>query len=269
MSISAGFAGTSRLCVDLGRVSQGGGEDEGSWGGYGLAMRHVERLDEAVWPALEHTAPLLVIPVGSCEQHGRHLPMSTDTLIATSLAERAVALVDGALLGPPLTVTASGEHQGFPGTLSIGNQAMEAVVVELVRSADWARGVVLVNGHGGNRTAVDAATRRLDHEGRRVLSWWPRVPDEIDGGDLHAGHVETSLLLALAPHLVDRSAARAGPALDRAAMTRVMSEGLRPVSPDGVLGDPTAASADHGNELLGLLTGQLTAAIEAWDRSPT
>jgi mycofactocin precursor peptide peptidase len=236
-------------------------------------MGRVGRLDEATWPELAHTSPLLIVPVGSCEQHGRHLPMATDTLIATALAERAVAAIDRTLLGPALTVTASGEHQGFPGTLSIGNEAMELLVVELVRSADWARGVVLVNGHGGNRTAIDAATGRLGHEGRRVLAWWPRRPDDVAPGDLHAGHLETSLLLALAPHLVDHAAAVAGPVVDRAATTLLTSEGVRAVSPDGVLGDPTAATAEHGRQLLDLLTDQLTSAIDAavaaWDRSPT
>ena len=105
------------------------------------------------------------------------------------------------IVTPPLTITASGEHQGFAGTLSIGTDALTAVVIELVRSADWADGVVLVNGHGGNVDAVTAAVRTLTGEGRRVRAWWPSVP----GGDAHAGRTETSLLLHLDPSCVDRT----------------------------------------------------------------
>ena len=89
-------------------------------------------------------APVLLIPVGSTEQHGPHLPMNTDTLVAEELAARALHHTDGLLVGPTVSVTASGEHQGFPGTLSIGTATTTAVLVELVRSADWAAAVVLV-----------------------------------------------------------------------------------------------------------------------------
>jgi mycofactocin precursor peptide peptidase len=215
------------------------------------------RLGDTAWTALDGVRPLLVIPVGSCEQHGPHLPMSTDTVIALALAERAVRSIDHAVLGPALTVTASGEHAGFAGTLSIGTDVMEQVVVELVRSADWASGTVLVNGHGGNRAPVDAAVRQLRGEGRRVEAWWPRV----GGGDLHAGHTETSMMLALAPHLVEMSAATPGPEIDPDALQRLVTDGVAAVSPNGVLGDPTTATAEHGIELIAALVDDLVATI--------
>jgi mycofactocin system creatininase family protein len=148
--------------------------------------------------------PIVLIPVGSTEQHGPHLPMSTDTLIAEEIIQRATHLTNGLMVGPSLTVTASGEHAGFPGTLSIGTEVMTQVVLELGRSADWAAGIVFVNGHGGNSAAVEAATRTLRSEGRHVLSWWPKWPRRADGGpqDLHAGRIETSLMLAIDPGLV-------------------------------------------------------------------
>ena len=117
--------------------------------------------------------PLLAVPVGSCEQHGPHLPLATDTIIAEALAGELARRRPDVVVGPTLTVTASGEHAGFAGTLSIGTAAMSQLVVELVRSADWAAGVVLVNGHGGNADAVDRAVATLAAEGRDVLSWWP------------------------------------------------------------------------------------------------
>ena len=83
------------------------------------------------------------------------------------------------LISPPLAISASGEHQSFPGTLSLGAAVFEQVVMELVRSADWSAGVVLINGHGGNREPVYNAVRNLQTEQRRVLAWWPKV----EGGE--------------------------------------------------------------------------------------
>lgn len=226
-------------------------------------------LSAMVWPELWHAAPrpVLVVPVGSCEQHGPHLPLDTDTRIAVALAEGLVAAFDdgagaGALvLAPALTITASGEHAGFPGTLSIGTAVFEQVVVELVRSADWSAGVVLVNGHGGNAEAVARAASTLRGEGRRVLPWWPR----LDGGDAHAGATETSVMLAIAPQLVRLSAAAPGrtePIADYA--DRLRREGVRAVSENGVLGDPTGATAAHGRSLLTRWHIDLVAAVDEW-----
>ncbi|MBA3984140.1 MAG: creatininase family protein, partial [Acidimicrobiia bacterium] len=87
------------------------------------------------WPEIESRArrPVLIVPLGSCEQHGPHLPLHTDTVIATALAERLAKTDDSFLVAPAVAAGASGEHQAFPGTLSIGTAAMTQVVVELVR----------------------------------------------------------------------------------------------------------------------------------------
>ena len=108
------------------------------------------RLGDATWPEVdgiarrrtdsEAPAPIVLIPVGSTEQHGPHLPLATDTIIAEELAGRAVHRTDGLMIGPTISVSASGEHAAFPGTLSIGSAVMTSVIVELVRSADWSAG---------------------------------------------------------------------------------------------------------------------------------
>ena len=105
---------------------------------------------------------------------------------------------DDVVVAPALPYGSSGEHSGFPGTLSLGQAALEAALVELVRSAAAFRDVTLLSWHGGNAEPVARAVARLRAEGRRVHLWEPHV----DGGDAHAGRVETSLMLALAPELV-------------------------------------------------------------------
>ena len=129
------------------------------------------------------------------------------------------------VVAPAVAYGASGEHAGFPGTLSIGHEALERVLVELVRSADAFAGVVLVNGHGGNVPALQRAVATGEDEGRRVLGWSWSLP----GADAHAGRTETSLLLALAP---DRSAStsrrRAPPSRSRSCCPGWRSTAWRP-----------------------------------------
>jgi len=227
------------------------------------------QLGAMAWTDLWRAAPrpVLVVPVGSCEQHGPHLPLDTDTRIAMAVAGALVeAFADGTaahplVLAPPLTVSASGEHGAFPGTLSIGTAVFEQVVVELVRSADWSGGVVLVNGHGGNAEAVNRATATLRGEGRRVLAWWPRDP----GGDAHAGATETSVMLAVAPRLVRLDMARPGRVEPIGTYAEELRrDGVRAVSETGVLGDPTGASAAHGRSLLTRWHIDLVAAVDEW-----
>lgn len=213
------------------------------------------------WQAAKR--PLLAVPVGSCEQHGPHLPLDTDTRIATALAESLADKYDEGdiLVTPPLTITASGEHAGFPGTLSIGTQLVEHIIVELVRSADWSAGVVLVNGHGGNRAPVERAVRLLHSEQRKVLSWWPRVK----GGDAHAGDTETSMMLAIAPQLVRMDRAEVGVTAPLGDLIdEIRAGGVRSVSRNGVLGDPLRATESHGRTMLTRLSIDLVAAVDEW-----
>ncbi len=221
-------------------------------------------LSAMTWPEVPERS-LLVVPVGSCEQHGPHLPFDTDLRIATELARRLVQGRDDAVLGPCIPIGASGEHESFPGTLSIGTEALVSVVVELGRSALPGpgterpapfRAVLFVNGHGGNIEALARARALLVAEGRDVEVWHPRVPD----GDSHAGRTETSMMLAMDPtsvrvdRLVVGSTARwreIGPT--------VVAEGLRAVTDNGILGDPRDADAEHGERLLEDLAAQLVA----------
>ena len=208
-------------------------------------------------------APVLLIPVGSTEQHGPHLPVSTDTLIAEEIVSRAVHHTDGLMIGPTIAVSASAEHAGFPGTLSIGTETTAAVLVELARSADWAPAVVFVNGHGGNSDAVAAAAAQLTTEGHHILAWWPSWPRRRDGGpaDLHAGRIETSMMLAIDPGLVRLERAEAGSDVSIDDLRRA---GVKSASPSGVLGDPAGASGGEGERFITAFVDDLVHQIERW-----
>jgi len=217
-------------------------------------------LGESTWPEVDERGPSVVaVPLGSVEQHGPHLPLDTDTRIATALVDALAAARPDVVGAPPVAYGASGEHAGFPGTLSIGTEALTAVLVELGRSADAFAGVVFVNGHGGNLEAVRRASALLVDEGRRVLAWAPSVPD----GDAHAGRTETSLLLALDPGCVRLDRAEPGATAPLAELIGdLRSGGVAAVAPNGVLGDPTGASADEGAALLAAITADLLAAVD-------
>ncbi|TDE35346.1 mycofactocin biosynthesis peptidyl-dipeptidase MftE [Actinomadura sp. 6K520] len=222
----------------------------------------------AAWPDVGEGAVVLV-PVGSTEQHGPHLPLSTDTVIAEAVAARAAGVLravrrdEGSpgpvLVAPAIPYGASGEHAGFPGMISIGHEALHAVIVETVRSlAEWAERVVLVNGHGGNVATLDAAVARLRGEGHDAAWAGCGVP----GGDAHAGFTETSVMLHLAPGLVRPFDAVTGETRPLAAlMPELVARGVRAVSPSGVLGDPAGASGAHGREILGAMVADVARRI--------
>ncbi len=204
---------------------------------------------------------VLAVPLGSTEQHGPHLPLSTDADIASALCARLAAARPGVLVAPPLAYGSSGEHAGFAGTLSIGQAALELVIVELVRSATETFGrVLLVSAHGGNAEAVARAVTRLQAESRDIAVYFPRWD-----GDAHAGRTETSLQLLLHPGGVDLSRATAGATRPLAQLLPALrAGGVQSVAPNGVLGDPFGASADEGAQLLAALTAALVAQYDAW-----
>ncbi len=208
-------------------------------------------------------AQLLVIPIGATEQHGPHLPLSTDTDIAVALAVRLGERLAGVLVAPALPYGASGEHAGFPGTLSLGARATELVLLELCRSADLlATRVLLLNAHGGNAEPVAAAVALLRREGRDVRAWSPAAAWR--GGDAHAGRTETSVQLALDAPVRAGAAAPGATAPLVGLLPALRAHGVRAVSPNGVLGDPTGASAAEGRALLDAASDELLASVTGW-----
>lgn len=221
-------------------------------------------LAPVTWPEIEDAGPVdLLVPVGSCEQHGPHLPLDTDTRIAVAVARGVAERFPAVAVAPAVAYGASGEHQGFPGTLSIGTEALTGLLVELGRSAFPGgdrvpfRRLVLVNGHGGNHAAASQAVAVLAAEGRAVDAWFPTV----DGGDAHAGRTETSLLLAVAPeHVRDDRPPGNTESLD-GLMATMRSDGVGAVSATGILGNPAGATAEEGHRILAALIDDLVALL--------
>ncbi|MCB0980933.1 MAG: creatininase family protein [Acidimicrobiaceae bacterium] len=213
---------------------------------------------------------IIVQPLGAIEQHGPHLPLSTDSVVATAVAEAAVARVGEELdvwLLPTLEYTKSNEHAWSPGTVWLSAQTLLAVLDDLGRciATTPAKRLVFLNGHGGNSALLNVANRELRlHHGLMTFLTHPGVPADQGGtspaGELgmgvHGGTDETSMMLHLAPHLVDMSKAeRRVP--EGMADNRYVRFGGR-VSfgwlsndffPDGYIGDPTPATAELGRTL--------------------
>jgi mycofactocin precursor peptide peptidase len=218
-------------------------------------------LARATWPQVEATGgrSILAVPLGSLEQHGPHLPLDTDSRVAVAVATGLAARRSDVAVAPVVAYGASGEHADFPGTLLVSHDVLADLVVELVRSARASfSGVVLISAHGGNADALTEVRRRTTEEGDDVVAWQASPQD----GDAHAGRTETSLMLAIDPAVVRMERAEAGctdPLSEL--LPRLRRGGVRPVSSNGVLGDPTGANADEGRAILANLVHDLVGAV--------
>jgi mycofactocin precursor peptide peptidase len=221
-------------------------------------------LADLAWPDVGGrvtTDSVLAVPLGATEQHGPHLPLSTDTDVAVALCQRLAEARADVLIAPAVAYGSSGEHQEFPGTLSIGQEAVELLLVELGRSASRTFAhLVFVCAHGGNAEPAARATMRLRAESRDVLLFrtaW--------AGDAHAGHTETSLMLHLAPARIRMASAVPGDTRPLAEIWPLLrAGGVRAISESGVLGDPAGATAGAGRALLDGLSAALVREVAAW-----
>jgi creatinine amidohydrolase len=202
-------------------------------------------------------ASIAVLPIGSFEQHGSHLPLATDTIVATAIAD-AIASHFGLMLLPPVTISCSHEHGDFAGTVSVRATTLYAVVRDVLASLEQrgVRKLVLVNGHGGNYVLGNIVQET--NLGERRMALFPHRDDweqarKVGGlvtsnhEDMHGGELETSVLLHVAPHLVREDNVEDWVAPDR---THLHQVGIGGYSRSGIIGRPSLASADRGRLVL-------------------
>jgi creatinine amidohydrolase len=217
-------------------------------------------------------AEVALLPTGATEQHGPHLPLGTDTRAATAVASRLDR--DDTLVLPPVPVGVSDHHRQFDGTLSVSPETFGAFVAETVESlaAHGLRRVVVVNGHGGNDDALRRVARRLRARETAFVvpwNWWSNLAADhaaLFGRDHvgHAGAAETSVVRAVAPHLVDDAAlagadAGAGETWGVHVAGATVLDDTADFTGNGVVGVPSDGSAEAGERLLEAAVGDLDA----------
>ena len=255
-----------------------------------MPERFLERL---TWPeveaAIETGVDAVLIPIGSTEQHGHHMPLDTDCFIARALCARAAELGEQEgvelLVAPTLNVTLSWYHMQFPGSVRLSTTTFLHVFREVCDSLaqHGFERLVAVNGHGGNIAALTVAVNHyFETTGRRVflVQWWDLASDvlaEIEGPMIHAEEAETSIALALDHRVLAERSTR--DAWDRGAAVReagfpwtsfgrygmrasgpsvvVPMDMLRDITPSGVVGDATRASRETGERIVDALVPRI------------
>jgi creatinine amidohydrolase len=214
---------------------------------------------------------ILCLPIGSIEQHGPHLPLNTDVVLAEEFTRRIIArwgeTYDLWQL-PTLAVSLAREHQWAPGTLSLSIETMKSLLCELAREITRSlqvRNLAIINGHGGNRGILEALAQDLRADfGLNICVLHPAAWVESDPTatvpEIHAGKNETSMMLTIAPHLVRREhiAQLNTSSTGDAVRTTILDQAVtwpwttrdQQIADMGVIGNPKAASAEFGERLL-------------------
>lgn len=251
------------------------------------------RLERLRWPdvkALDFSEIVVIVPLGSIEQHGHHLPLNTDSAIISALAGRLEEMMpETVLLLPTLWSGHSTHHLAFPGTVSLWQDQYRSTIVDLCRSLvhSGARRIFLFNGHGGNDLPVRYAMREIKSlfPGRPDLhivfaSYWMIAAETLKsiresgpGGMGHACEMETSLMLHLHPELVDMTLARRdGPRQDPpwrpvdmqcGAPVYQVSE-FHEISETGTVGHPDLATAEKGEKFFEGIVADCAAFVRAF-----
>jgi creatinine amidohydrolase len=213
-----------------------------------------------------------LLPVGATEQHGPHLPCGTDTILATAISE-AVSARTGAIVLPAVPIGCSyGHGRQLPGTMSLTPEGLASLVRETI---EWASisgltRILIVNAHFGNHASLMVATDhiRLERPDLRagVIGWWAADPEvaaetALDGEDIHANRTETSLMMAVAPHLVQMDRLESSDDPDRTG-SLVFRYTAASLSTNGVTGRPSEATAELGQRLFDRTVSAISTMVE-------
>lgn len=229
------------------------------------------KLEELTWPEFEgvrRRVDTVVIPVGSVEAHGRHLPLGTDTFapleIAKRVDERVRELGRDVLIAPPIWYGHTFALNAYPGTINVGADAFKAYMREIMRefAAEGFRRIVLLNGHGGNHSPLVLAAEEVAEEFPEVevwlINWWIDFREDIlsiCSSQGHAGQDETSVILAVRPELVKMG--RATGRKSKSKVRRIRKDIGLELFPDGVNDDPSPATAEKGEAILSVVSEKI------------
>ncbi|MBM3321803.1 MAG: creatininase family protein [Candidatus Eisenbacteria bacterium] len=240
-------------------------------------------LGELTWPEARERlgeVDVALLPVGAIEQHGPHLPLDTDAFDAEHLCrEVAMRCQDPKpLVLPLIPYGVSYHHADFPGTVSIGNDTLARLVYEIgmALAANGVTKLLIINGHGGNKPALDFAAQMINRDARVFVGVDTGETSDVDiygmtetPNDVHAGEVETSTSLATRPHLVDSGRIeKLVPSFSSRYLNFTSRRGVswhaftKRISPSGVMGDPTKASAEKGVKMWEAMIGHLVELVE-------
>lgn len=223
------------------------------------------KIGEISWTNFQKASPsLALIPTGSTEQHGPHGPIATDTIIAEAIAERAAEETETLLL-PTIDVGVSREHSSFPGTLSLPPEVFRAQLREIILSASDSgiEKFVVVNGHGGNVSSIREICKDLYHDhGLEAIEWtWFNAISPREMG--HAGKLETSLIMYLREELVGKPIERGSGSWGHSLHGARWDYDTKEFSENGVVGNPSEASREKGEDLFNKSTEKLIKLIKS------
>ncbi|MEV0618569.1 creatininase family protein [Nonomuraea sp. NPDC050404] len=223
----------------------------------------------------EHTrnANVAILPIGSFEQHGPYLPLSTDAAIASIIAREIAQLYPVRHL-PPITISCSHEHKAWPGTVSISARTLSMLIIDIQSSlrASGVQKLILINAHGGNYALSNVVQEATVNE--RCMALFPtntnwkaaRTKASMETSsheDMHAGELEVSILLAANPELVKDGYAT----VDHIANDRndLLTKGMEAYTQTGVIGRPSLATAEKGRAVLDYLNEAFASCLRSID----
>lgn len=246
-----------------------------------MTVQNLEKLSKPKIDALLEESPTVLIPIGSLEQHGFHLPIGTDTMVAVEIARR-VGEKRRLMVAPPIFYTPS-QLEGMKATFTVRPQSLSAYVADICRSfaSQGFKRIIFINGHGGNLAAFDSVGMELSRETGSLIvriDWWimaqKRIAEILETPLMHACEGETSLVLSIDPSTVDMTQASADMAYWDFVSGVTRGEFNLPemyipfgkLAKKGVVGDPTKASAKKGEEILEAVVADILALFDRLEK---